>query len=127
VRTRLFPVDECPVERMSDIETSLDILRGFAEDVQAGETEYPEDMVEALKWATAVLSVTAGLTASKIIPPIYKALTSDKGVSFRHVAAMVPVFCEEMERCIDVRLAEASRNHSVQKPLVHISDDEMPF
>jgi hypothetical protein len=112
---------------MSDIETSLAILRGFAEDVEAGETEYPEDMVEALKWATAVLSMTAGLTASKVIPPIFTALTCDKDVGFTQVAGMVPAFCKEMERRIDVRLAEASQNHGVQKPLTDVGDDDVPF
>lgn len=112
---------------MSDIETSLAILRGFAEDVAAGETDYPEDMVEALKWAAAVLSMTAGLTAAKVIPPIFKALTSDKGVSFTVVAAMVPAFCEDMERRIDARLAEASQNKIVEKPRLDVGDDDVPF
>lgn len=112
---------------MSDIETSLAILRGFAEDVAAGETEYPEDMVEALKWATAVLSLTAGLTATKVIPPIFKALTSEKGVSFTRVAAMVPAFCEDMERRIDARLAVASQDGIVGKPLADVGDDDVPF
>jgi hypothetical protein len=127
VRTKSFPADESPLERMSDIETSLAILRGFAEDVAAGETDYPEDMVEALKWATAVLSMTAGLTATKVIPPIFKALTSDKGVSFTGGAAMVPAFCEDMERRIDSRIAEASQDGVVGTPLVDAGDDDVPF
>jgi len=78
VRSKPFPADECPLDRVNDIETSLAILRGFAEDVAAGESGYPTDMVEALKWATAVLSMTAGLTATKVIPPIFKALTLER-------------------------------------------------
>ena len=127
MRTKPFPADECPLDRTSDIETSLAILRGFAEDVAAGETDYPEDMIEALKWATAVLSMTSGLTASKVIPPIFKALTSDKGVSFTRVAAMVPAFCEDMERRIDARIAEASQDGAVRKPFVDVGDDDVPF
>lgn len=112
---------------MSDIETSLAILRGFAEDVAAGGTDYPEDMVEALKWASAVLSMTAGLTAAKVIPPIFKALTSDKGVSFTNVAAMVPAFCKDMAQLISARVAEASRDSVVKSPPVDVGDGDIPF
>jgi len=127
VQTKPLPADECPLNRMSDIETSLAILHGFSEDVAAGETDYPKDMVEALKWATAVLSMAAGVTATKVIPPIFKALTSNRGVSFTRVAAMVPAFCEDMERRIDARIAKASQDGVVGKPLVDIGDDDVPF
>ena len=127
MQTNISHSDECPLERMSDIETSLSILRGFAEDVAAGETDYPEDMVEALKWATAVLSMTAGLKGANVIPPIFKLLTSDKGVSFTKVAAMVPAFCDDMQRRIDARVAEVPKDNGVTKQLADVRDDEVPF
>ncbi|MCU6502243.1 hypothetical protein LPN04_31060 [Rugamonas sp. A1-17] len=112
---------------MSAIETSITLLRGFAEDVAAGEDDYPEDMVEVLKGAATFLTIAAGLSATKVTPPIINALTSEKGVSFTKVAAMVPAFCEDMGQRIAARQAEAEQAGVVRKPLVDVDDDNDVF
>jgi len=75
--------------------------------MEEGDGDFPEDMLEALRWATAVLWITSGRVKDGTPPQIYKMIASPKGVSFTQIATIVPAFCDEMEQCIQRRRASA--------------------
>ena len=105
--SKLSPQDMCPIERAEDIEASISLLRGFASAVEDGDSDFPDDILDGLKWAAAVLWVTSGRVGEGRSPRIYEVMTSPKGVSFNAIAKMIPPFCNEMEECIERRRISA--------------------
>jgi len=113
-----------PVLRAEEIEGARQACNAFLRMMDSGRFDSEADWSEALRQATDVLWLCAGLSEDGTIPPVLRSLDA-KVIIFSRVADLLPAFLDRTQRLIAQRRPQFERRAQLRRNPPN--PDDVPF